>query len=130
MNGSSTRWSRARTRRPVQPEEGAPFLDDLRQRSAADRYFLARTYCSLIATVGWWLRSGLADGVVVGDDHTGGVEALEPVDPRRRRWQRRLVPAAASAPGRGVGGVRVVALSSRDDGAVVAADDRDWWPAV
>jgi ubiquinone/menaquinone biosynthesis C-methylase UbiE len=34
-----------------EPEEGTKFLDDLRERSDAGRYFLARTYYSTIATL-------------------------------------------------------------------------------
>ena len=37
--------------RQFEPEEGTRFLDDLRERSDADRYFLARTYYSTIATL-------------------------------------------------------------------------------
>jgi ubiquinone/menaquinone biosynthesis C-methylase UbiE len=34
------------------PEEGARFLDDLRERAGAGQYFLARTYYSVIASAG------------------------------------------------------------------------------
>lgn len=36
----------------ITPEEGARLLGDLRERAGTGRYFLARTYYSVIATAG------------------------------------------------------------------------------
>jgi len=70
--------------------------------------------------------SGLPDGVVVGEDDTGGVESLQPVEPRRDQRQR-LVPVVGGSPGQrisAVAGSGVVALSGDHDSAVGTAYDQ------